>query len=547
MDRKWQWVLLAVLVFMMGGPTLLAALAAPPGWRFLSGLASPDDVSVYLAAMYQGARGAWLYRPPFDPTMVPALLMHSLYTTLGHLARWLGADLALLYHLARIACGLLCVFVAHKWSAELFPERRGQTTAWILVAFSSGLAWMLALVPSRGWQARLVDLRLPEASTFLAASTAPHFALGIALEALALLAFWRATVRRRWVLWSLVSGAALWGQGLVYPFTLPVVYLTMLGYVIVTLLKAGYHRIGRVLAAALIAGGTTLPFLCYYVWTFFLDPFWKGTHVTQNVVSTPGLGWLAVGYGLPLALAVLGGLASLRGGDGPWKLLVLWAVGNGLLVYLPLPFQWRLANGWHLVLCLLAARGLEESVLPWLANRRAELVLRRWTPDPTGTLRRGLLILAAPSSLLVSLVGVRVAVAEQGFPYYYPMSELRAMAAVAPNLDWDDVVLGAYPTGNVLPTRALCRVVVGQQFATLDPLGKLGDIQRFFQAETPDEERRAILQEYGVTVVYHGRWEQAMGDFDPSSAPYLHEIQREGQTVVYRVEGEPSAATRGKP
>ena len=164
-----------------------------------------------------------------------------------------------------------------------------------------------------------------------------------------------------------------------------------------------------------------------------------------------------------------------------------------------------------------------------------------------GTLRRVLLILATPSSLLVSLVGVRVALSEQGFPYYFPVQDLRVMEQLAEILDQDDVVLGAYPTGNVLPTRALCRVVVGQQFATLDPLGKLDRIQRFFQAETADEERRAMLEEYGVTVVYYGRWERAMGEFNPGSASYLDEIQREGQTAVYRVEGGTSTATRSMP
>jgi hypothetical protein len=260
--------------------------------------------------------------------------------------------------------------------------------------------------------------------------------------------------------------------------------------------------------------------------------------VAQNIVPTPGPGWLVAGYGLPLALAVWGGVQVWRDrrGDGSRVLISLWASLNGLALYLPLPFRWRLANGWHFALPLLAARGLEDGALPWLRRKGTLRALRRWSPTPVATLRRVLLILTVPSTLVVSLIGGRIALLEREFPYYVPQDELRAMEGLAQYVDFDDVVLGTYPTGNVLPNRALCRVVVGQQFATLDPLGKLKDVMCFFDAGASDRERQAILERYGVTVVYHGRWERAMGGFDPAVALYLRAIYRDGETTVYRVE-----------
>ena len=93
--------------------------------------------------------------------------------------------------------------------------------------------------------------------------------------------------------------------------------------------------------------GIPLPFVLYYVQMFFFNPFWKQSHVAQNVVPTPGPGWLVAGYGLPLVLAVWGGgqVWRDRKGDGSWVLVSLWALFNGLALYLPLPFRWRLANG----------------------------------------------------------------------------------------------------------------------------------------------------------------------------------------------------------
>jgi hypothetical protein len=141
-----------------------------------------------------------------------------------------------------------------------------------------------------------------------------------------------------------------------------------------------------------------------------------------------------------------------------------------------------------------------------------------------------------PSTLMVALIGIRIALVEKSFPYYFSQDELRAMVSLAEHIDFDDVVLGAYPTGNVLPTRALCRVVVGQQFSTLEPMKKLENVTRFFDAQTLDLERQDILDSYGVTVVYYGQWERRLGAFEPAKAPYLTEIHREGETVIYRVD-----------
>jgi hypothetical protein len=536
MDRhRWGWV--ALFVVLSGVPVLLAALFPPEGWRFVGGIVSPDDASVYVAAMHQGERGMWLYHPPFDPSPVAPLLMHALYVFLGKVAGLFQANLTLIYHLARLASGLTILGVAIRWTHALFETRSHRTTAWLLVAFSSGLGWLLSAIPSPAVYANLPDLRLPEASTFLAAFAAPHFALGVALEAASLLAFWRATEGRRWALWSAGSGLALVGLGLTYPFTLPVVYGTMGAYVAWALWRSGRSGGWRSLRAALVAGGIALPLVIYYARVFLFDPFWRGTHVAQNVIPTPGLGWLVAGYGLPLVLAVWGGVTVWRENEssGPWGVLTLWALLNGLVLYLPVTFQWRLANGWHFALALLASRGLIEGAVPWLAQRGAVRALRRSSPRPRETVRRVALILTVPSTLMVVLLGTRIALTERGFPYYMPERELQAMGELAGEVSFEDVVLGAYPTGNVLPSRALCRVVVGQQFATLDPEGKLEDVVGFFDEGTTEEERWAILTEYGVTVVYYGRWERMLGHFEPREATYLREWSRTGETVVYRV------------
>ena len=60
-------------------------------------------------------------------------------------------------------------------------------------------------------------------------------------------------------------------------------------------------------------------------------------------------------------------------------------------------------------------------------------------------------------------------------------------------------------------------------------------VSRFYDAETPDADRRALAEEWGVAYVFHGAEERALGNFDPAKAPWLEPAFRSGEVVVYRV------------
>jgi uncharacterized membrane protein len=55
-------------------------------------------------------------------------------------------------------------------------------------------------------------------------------------------------------------------------------------------------------------------------------------------------------------------------------------------------------------------------------------------------------------------------------------------------------------------------------------------VARFFDAEIPDEERKALLEEYDVAYLFYGPDERALGAFDPEGSRYL--VQRFSQDGV---------------
>jgi hypothetical protein len=117
------------------------------------------------------------------------------------------------------------------------------------------------------------------------------------------------------------------------------------------------------------------------------------------------------------------------------------------------------------------------------------------------------------------------------------------------------VTLASYNMGNYLPYYTGMRCFVGHYALTIDAKSKEADVERFFAAAAEDDAwRLELLRSWDVTYVLVGRFERALGSFDPATRPWLEEIIRVGddperRVSVYavRLPGGSSAATPAAP
>lgn len=531
-QRQPAWWLWPILVLVLASaPYVVAALLAPPGKVFLGSLLNSDDTAVYLSAMHQGAVGGWLYRDAFSTETMRPVMMYSLYVLWGKLTGWIDPHHVVAYHFLRLAGAAALLWAVQRLLQVLFPgqeHRPLRRAAFLLAAFSSGLGWLMAFLPSQAGLGFMADISMLELTTFMSLFVVPHFPWGLALELLTLTCFLRAVQaaerdRFPWR-WSIAGGLACMGMGLIYPFLLAVAY-TVLGA------TAAWGWVTRrpwarpALRSALPIVALPLPLVAYYVYIFGFDPLWHATHVSGNLIISPSVPALALGYGLVLALAVAGGVRIVRERrkTGPGiTLLWIWALLNGAMIYAPVPFQWRFAAGWHVALSALAAWGLYG-------------LLRRLPASRALRLRNVSLILTVPSTFLSVLVGPYLALTQGDYPFYLARGEVQAVDWLAGRVGQQDAVLASYPIMNLLPARASCRVFAGHQFATPRLHEKLASVHAFWDAATPDAERQALLRAGGITYVYHGRIERGEGEFDATQAPYLEQVYGAGGVDIYAV------------
>jgi hypothetical protein len=529
-ERRWLWGWIVTVLALTMAPYVIAVVAAPPEKVFLGSLLNSDDTAQFLAAMRQGSEGYWLYRNPFTPEDTKPVLMYPLYVVWGRLAGWTGVEPIVAYHLLRAAGVVLLLLVVARLSRVLLRDgfrQRVWRTAFLLVAFSSGLSWLAALLPREIGLRFMADLALIEMSTFQSMLVVPHFAWGLLFELLSMLCFVRAVEKpalsRDFWLWSLSGGLACVGLGLVYPFALVVVYAVLGGFVVLSLVTRQPWGRAALWSAATVAG-LGAPVAAYYAFVFWADPLWHSTHVVGNTTGSPPVLVALSGYGLVLVLGIAGTVWVLR--RKRWQslglgFLVAWAAIQSVLPYVQVSFQGRFAAGWHVAVSMLAALGLD-----WLAGR----VPRRWAQR----VRSLGVILTIPSTLLVLLAGPYLAAIRGAYPFYLPAGDLRALDWLAEQVDEADVILASYAMGNTIPTRASCRVFVGHQFSSYRLEEKLALVEAFYDEDTADKSRQAMLWEYGVTWVYYGTVERRIGNV-PSPGLYLDLAYDEGGVSIYRV------------
>ncbi len=479
-EQRWAFGWAIAIVGLTSLPYLLAWWLAPAGTQYTGLLVNHFDGASYFAKMQQGARGDWLFHLAFSPEAHDGTFIFTFYLALGHLAAATRLPIPLVYHLARAAAGLVLLLVGYRFFAHFFERVQTRRAAFLLLGFSAGFGWLLAL-----FGVTTADLWVAEGFTFLSILANPHFPLAIALMLLLFLAMLevpQGSPRPGAKRLLLAAGLGLL-LAVVQPFAVPVVLVVAAAYL--ALLAASRRRLPwpQTLTAA-AAGLGAAPIMVYDLVVYRTNPAlaaWSAQNLTPSLPP-----WdYALGYGLVLLLAI-GGLvvAARRRTDGDLFLLA-WVGTVALLLYLPFALQRRFIIGLHLPLVALATLGLERVVWPRLRHDQRRAIT-------------GLLVaLTALTNLFVPAVAV-AGVAQGRPPLVMTDDEAAACDWLRANTAWTDTVLAPPGAGPFVPAWAGNRVVYGHPFETIDAAAKEDAVVHFYSAAATAAERRALLQRYGV-------------------------------------------------
>jgi len=526
------WALVALALTSL--PYLLGCYLSSPDMHFGGFVIAVEDGNSYLAKMAQGARGEWLFHLPYTSEDHDGAVLFTFHLLLGKLARLSGLSLVTFYHLARLLCDLLLLWVIYAFISCFVSFVALRRIAFLLVCFSSGLGWLL--VTLRLTSDIPIDFLLPEAFTFLIIYTFPHLALARTLLLgafiLTLVAFKN---KRR--LWAILAGLACSLVGLIVPFYVGVAYV-VLGSYLLALFWTRRHIPWRELGLTAIVVLFSAPVLLYNGYVFWTNPAFR-VWAQQNLILSPHPLHYLSGYAIVALLAIGGIRYVLQRSESEKLFLVSWVLAVPPLLYVPFNLQRRLIEGFQMPLCILASLGLARYALPAVTRSALARRLTRFQRYTRPRLRRfvttAIILLTIPSNLL--LVGTNlVQVSRLSPPIFHERMELEAMDWLAAHTRPSDAVFSSYEVGNYIPARAGNRVFLGHGPETIHAEEKERMVRQFFQAETGDAYREQILRQYNIAYVFYGPAERALGDFQLAASPYLKEVFTNGRYAIYEVQ-----------
>ena len=520
--REWAWVAAwsGILLVVTTLPYWLGAYRSTSQQVFGGFVVAAEDGHVYLAAMRQGADGALAFYIPYTPEPHAPGYVFAFYLLLGRIAGGLGLALPVAHHLVKAITTPLLLASAYRFVAHFTGWRIVRQLGCLLIGLGGGLGWLWLLARQPAAPGIMpIDLWVPDAFAFLTMFTFPHLALAQALILWIAISGLKLVRQPDWRL-ALVNAVLGLALSLIHPYSLELV-LGLLGlYWVVEAWRA--RRPNWTSLAQLAAIGlASAPYLLYSLILFSTNPVFVSWQL-QNRILSPSPIYYVLGYGLVGLLAVLGALRPRwlrRAPDATF--LYLWAILVPVGLYVPSNLQRRFLDGYQAPLTLLAVGGLV-----YLLHG----VARRW--------RRVILAALAAASLLSNLVlllGATALVASRSPLVFEEQPVLAAMDWLAGHAPRQSLVLGAYHTGNVLPGRALVRTFVGHSPQSVNADVKETQVAAFFNAATPDGQRRALLAAYGVNYLFYGPTERALGDFSPGTAPYLRPAYDNGPVQIYQV------------
>ncbi len=495
-------VILAVALVAGAMPHVLAACCAPAGATGLGTAWFVNDFAQYESAMRQGAeRAGWLVTDRFTTEPHAAAFMFSLYVGIGKLAATLHVPAMAVEQVVEFLARALLVVALWRFCRAFGNGKLAALWAVGLALFASGFE-LLAL-PFGGYTGNWSY----ELNGFGLLFAAPHVPLAMAatLElARDGLRPLRAPTWRTAIKFACLSAAI----ALLHPFHEPV----LLAAIFIAGLVFWRSRRGAAnVMMAIVAGVAALPVLLPTVATFNFQPFWVATYSVQNLLPSPAPHELFVDLGMTLVLTIVGVL-TMRSRIAPFGLL-LWLLLALIAMYVPIPYQRRLAFGIEPMVAVLAANTL-IALAQQVSARTA-----RWLKLTT-------VALAASSTALVLVSVVASSLRNAPLPLYRSTADLDAAAAfldsaAAPS----DVIVADWDASNYLAARTPARVYGGHPVATLHPDQKKFAIATVFAHPSS----LIVARELGAQWLVYGPAEAAL------SGPSATAAFTAGAVRVYRV------------
>ncbi len=461
-------------------------------------LLNPIDGNSYLAKMQLGWNGDWKFHLLYSADVSEGIYIFLFYIFLGHLAKWLGISLIVLFHAVRILASAWLIWSIWKFLNWAFSESPPIIDKlFFIILLGTGLGWLpffFGVTTSDFWVA--------EAFPFLSMYENPHFPLGMACLLWVLLANKYGSPTRQIIL--AINGFAL---SIIMPFGLLIALMAIGGETLWLWFKERKLAPGNLLFL-LISGA---PIVAYQYWFTLQDPLLRIWN-SQNQTPSPSLWDFLISFSPAIVFAIYEVWQYRKKvfASEPVRLLAIWMIIGLILIYFPFGLQRRFMFAYAIPCFVLGGMGLQQ-----LINRYR---------------KKGLWLVFIGSSIITTFLIIMLGIfgiQSRNSLLYYEKSEQLAFAWIMDNTDVNAVFLSSPETGMYIPALTGRRVVYGHPFETANAETEKEFVEDFYGAPW-DIMDAGLLKQLGVDYIFWGPREEEINGLPAS----CHEVFRVEDVVI---------------
>jgi hypothetical protein len=478
--RRNHIFLFLLLIILQSAPYLAAQFQWGPDWVFGGFLLNPIDGNTYLSKLQEGWAGSWRFSLLYSPEIGKGASVFLFYLFLGHIARWFGLPLIIVFHAARLV-GIVALFGAVRRLCRVVfqgDERLADFGLWLML-LGSGMGWLVAL--SGG--AMTGDFWVSEAYPFLSMFANPHFPIGLAIMLELIVLDLTSSALWKWPV-AAVLGLLL---SVIQPFGVVILGGVLAGRVI---WQWFMHRRFEpfFIVSALSLGGL---YMLYQLWALRNDPLLAQWDAQNLTLSLPW--WDLTLSMLPaLLFSLLGAWVYWKRSDGYVFLLIFWLAFSLILVNMPLNLQRRFMTGMYVPAVLLAVMGAG-----WIAARFRRI--GRWVMP----VLLGLSLLTNILILISSFFAPRILVNGRPDPQIFlSRAEVAAMGWLKSHASADAVVLASPEMGLYIPAWTGRHVVFGHPYESIHAAERKNEVTEYFDAKMNSEQTEQMFRTYDIDFVF---------------------------------------------
>ena len=531
-EKNFLFLTILIIIFLSSLATIYAKIIETDDVYLTSiNTVAGSDKPVYISQIEQARRGNILFKNLYTAEPQQARFFAPIWLIIGWFGSLTGISNFISFHLFRILFGIIFLNLLYLFISKYFYKINQRKLAFLILCFSSGFGIFTLkrfISPEIMYEYFGTDLWVSEGNIFL---TFSHSALFICSQIFILLIFWWAIERLQKSRYLEVVGIGLivLFLGFFHPYDLVIIF-GVLGVFIITESLRSKKIVWKSIFKLIIIGLISLTSVIYFLWLFKTEPA-MGGWASQNMTISPRFLNYLLGYGTLFFTSTIALYKLAKSQNIYNRFLSVWIIVNWYLLFLPLQFQRRLANGLHISMSIAGVIGL-LFLINWLKIRSPKIYKNSFFQSLSITVITLSLIVTTLFSIIIGIV----IYSYKAPPQFISQVAYQAILWVKENLDDNDVILTDPTNGNIFPSITGKIVYIGHGHQTIDWETKLAKSQWwFFVSDKQDEAKKKWLYQEKINYIFFSRLEDELGDYAPEKKDYLEKVFDNGEVKIFKV------------